>query len=260
MKYRLTDGLLNLNFLKKVRKYEFNGEQSDFDALKIFLAPGNSNIKKTIFVHILKMDNIKHKLKLLGGKMIKKVFLFAIIATFFAACNNAGTTESTEAPGQTTETPEIVMMTTTDFITHPEDFVGKEIVIEGTTVHVCKHGGKRMFIIGDTTDTERIQIKAGDAIDAFKVELEGSEVSVVGVVDELRIDEAYLTQWENELRADKPESELKIHKGEEGHEHDEGDPNAEFKQIDAYRAQLAEQGVDHLSFYSIIAKEYKEKK
>jgi len=190
--------------------------------------------------------------------MIKKLFLFAIVAVLFAACNNA----TTEAGDQsaTADTQEIATITTNDFNTHPENFVGKEVLIEGTAVHVCKHGGKRMFIIGDTAEVDRIQIKAGDQIDAFNVELEGSEVSVLGMVDELRIDETYLTEWENELKADNPESELKIHKGEEGHEHNEDDPMAEFNQIDAYRAQLAELGVDHLSFYSIIAKEYKEKK
>ncbi len=232
--------------------------------------------------------------------MIKNLFLFAIVAVFFAACNNA--TTETGDQSATTDQQEIVTITTIDFNAHPENYVGKEVLIEGTAVHICKHGGKRMFIIGytndiigdttdiigdtngiigdtndiisdthdiiddttdsigNTSDVERIQIKAGDQIDAFNVELEGSKVSIIGVVDELRIDEAYLTEWENELKADNPESELKIHKGEEGHEHSEGDPNAEFNQIDAYRAQLAELGVDHLSFYSIIAKEYKEKK
>lgn len=190
--------------------------------------------------------------------MIKKLFLFAIAATFMFACNNTKTetNEQTEAAAPV----EILTISTADFNTHPGDYVGKEILIEGTAVHVCKHGGKRMFIVGDTSEVDRIQVKAGDEIDAFNVELEGSDVAVLGVVDELRIDEAYLTQWENELKADNPESELKIHRGEEGHEHGEGDPNAEFEQIDAYRTQLADQGVDHLSFYSIIAKEYKEKK
>lgn len=190
--------------------------------------------------------------------MFKKIFLLAMVAVLFAACNNA-TQQSGEQAAET-EAQEIVMMTSTDFHTHPEDYVGKSIVIEGTAVHVCKHGGKRMFIIGDESEEDRIQIKAGDNIDAFDVELEGSDVTVKGIFDELRIDEAYLTEWENELKADNPESEMKIHRGEEGHEHDEGDPNAEFEQIAAYREQMKEQGVDHLSFYSIIAEEYKEKK
>lgn len=190
--------------------------------------------------------------------MFKKLFLFTIVALFFAACSNT-TTESGEKAAAA-ETPEIVMMTPTDFHTHPEDYVGKEVVIEGTALHVCKHGGKRMFIAGDEAEGDRIQVKAGDNIAAFEMELEGSDITLKGVVDELRIDEPYLTEWENELMADNPESELKIHRGEEGHEHDEGDPNAEFEQIASYRQQLKDQGVDHLSFYSIIAKEYEEKK
>lgn len=126
-------------------------------------------------------------------------------------------------------------------------------------MHVCKHGGKRMFIIG--TDPEnRIQVKAGDAISSFVETLEGSDVVIHGFVDELRIDEAYLTQWENELKADNPESDLKIHRGEEGHDHDEGDTHKEYEQIEGYRTQMAEQNVDHLSYYSIIASECKEKK
>lgn len=204
--------------------------------------------------------NLSHKIKLLGGKMFKKLFLFAIVALFFAACNNT-TTESGDQSKATEQQPEeIVMMTSMDFHTHPEDYVGKNVVIEGTAVHVCKHGGKRMFIIGDETEEDRIQVKAGDNIDVFELELEGSDVTVKGVVDELRIDEPYLTEWENELKADNPESEMKIHRGEEGHEHDEGDPNAEYEQIAEYRQQMKEKGVDHLSFYSIIAKEYEEKK
>ncbi|NCA85967.1 MAG: hypothetical protein EOM83_10385 [Clostridia bacterium] len=191
--------------------------------------------------------------------MIKKFYFFAIAAIFFASCNNAPKEQAAQGDDMTTDETEIVMVSPDEFNANPDAFVSKNVVIEGTAVHVCKHGGKRMFIIG--TDPEnRIQIKAGDAIASFDETLEGSDVVISGVVDELRIDEPYLTQWENELKADNPESELKIHRGEEGHEHDEGDATAEYEQIDDYRAQLAEQNVDHLSFYSIIASEYKEKK
>jgi hypothetical protein len=190
--------------------------------------------------------------------MFKKFYLFAIAAIFFASCNNAPKDQAAEGDEMIDEM-EVVMVSPDEFNANPDAFVDMNVVIEGTAVHVCKHGGKRMFIIG--TDPEnRIQIKAGDAIASFDETLEGSDVVITGVVDELRIDEAYLTQWENELKADNPESDLKIHRGEEGHEHDEGDATAEYEQIDNYRAQLAEQDVDHLSFYSIIASEYKEKK
>lgn len=191
--------------------------------------------------------------------MFKKFYLFAIAAIFFASCNNTPNEQAAEGQQIYAGETEVVMVSPDEFNANPDAFVNKNVVIEGTAVHVCKHGGKRMFIIG--TDPEnRIQVKAGDAIASFDEALEGSDVVINGLVDELRIDEAYLTQWENELKADNPESDLKIHRGEEGHDHDEGDAHKEYEQIEDYRAQLAEQNVDHLSFYSIIASEYKEKK
>ncbi len=132
-------------------------------------------------------------------------------------------------------------------------------MIEGTAVHVCKHDGKRMFIIGEDPD-ERIKITAGNDISSFDVEMEESNVAIIGVVDELRVDEALVSNWENEIMADTPESELKIPSGEEGHEHGEGDVEAEFEQVNELRVQLEERGEDHLSFYAIIAHDYKEMK
>ncbi len=191
--------------------------------------------------------------------MFKKFYLFAIAAIFFASCNNAPKDQAAEGDQMYAGETEVVMVSPDEFNANPDAFVDKNVVIEGTAVHVCKHGGKRMFIIG--TDPEnRIQIKAGDAISNFDESLEGSDVVIHGFVDVLRIDEAYLTQWENELKADNPESDLKIHRGEEGHDHDEGDTHKEYEQIEGYRTQMAEQNVDHLSYYSIIASECNEKK
>lgn len=192
--------------------------------------------------------------------MTKKLFFLAALAIIFAACNSA----STDQNQATSE--EITVITCEDFSTSPDDYVGQEILIEGTAVHVCKHGGQRMFIIGEDPD-ERIKINCGEEMEAFDVEMEGSNVAIIGTVDELIIDEAYLTSWENELMADNPGSEMKIHGGEEGHEHgEEGDDGheadieGELEQINDLRAELKESGKDHLSFYSITATEFEEKK
>ncbi len=189
--------------------------------------------------------------------MIKKVLLFAVIAAFFASCSNTSGDKNTQIADNSNAEP--VAITIEEFLAAPDSYVGKQVQIEGTAVHVCRETGKRMFIIGQDPD-ERIQVKAGEAIPSFAVELEGSDVQVAGLVDELRIDEAYLTQWENEVKADNPESDLKVHGGEEGHMAKEGDPTAELEQIQNYRNQIAESGSDHISFYSIVAKDYQEKK
>ena len=195
--------------------------------------------------------------------MTKKLFFLAALAMIFAACNSTSTDQK-EANSE-----EIAVITCEDFSTSPDDYVGQDISIEGTAVHICKHGGQRMFIVGEDPD-ERIKITCGEEMEAFEVEMEGSDVAIIGIVDELRIDEAYLSSWENELLADNPDSEMKIHKGEddhghgeegeEGDDHHEVDIEGELEQINDLRAEIKESGKDHLSFYSINATEFEEKK
>ena len=188
--------------------------------------------------------------------MFKKLFFIAILAIVFASCNNTSNTGQGDA--KATEEPTVI--TVEEFLETPDGFVGKEIRIEGTVVHICQHGGKKMFIVGDDSD-ERVKITAGDELAAFKPELEGSDVVVTGVVEEKKIDEAYLNDWENELKTAEGESEMKMHKGGgEGKGEHEMEKEEELEQIKSLREQLKESGKDHLSFYSVTASGYKEKK
>jgi len=186
--------------------------------------------------------------------MNKQIFLFALIAVLFASCGSAPDQSKAKA-----ETSEVLEVTVDDFWAAPDDYVGKEIAMQGIVIHVCQHGGKRMFIVGEDPD-DRLQVKAGDDVPVFEIELEGSLVEVIGVLDELRITEEYLQNWEAELLADNPDSDLKIHRGEEGHQHgeEEDDHQYEWDQINRYRELLAETEDDHLSFYSLIAKSFVE--
>lgn len=186
--------------------------------------------------------------------MLKNFLFMAFVAIILASCG--GNTNQTQSQTEA-EASEIITLTVDEFWASPKEFVAKEVAVKGMVVHVCQYTGKRMFIVGNNPD-ERFQVKAGDEIGTFPIELEGSMVEVKGLVEELRIDEAYLQNWENELRADNPESELKIHKGEEGHEHGEEDPQYEWDQIAQYREMLAETEDDHLSLYSLAASSFVE--
>lgn len=59
--------------------------------------------------------------------------------------------------------------------------VGKDVEIKGMVIHVCKHGGKKMFIIGEDPEM-RVKIDASDKVSFFKPELEGSTVVVTGTI------------------------------------------------------------------------------
>jgi hypothetical protein len=186
--------------------------------------------------------------------MFKNLFLLTIVMAVFFGCNS-----SNEMKGDQAAEQEIVMLTIQEFNQNPDEYVGKQIVIEGTVTHVCKHSGKRMFIGAGEELDETLQIKSSDEIAAFDVEYEGSDVFVTGTVDEFRIDEAYLSEWETEVRNNKPEEAEEGHTCEEGHDHEDGDMSHQLKQIEDYRQMIADNGGKYLSFYSIIAKEYHEK-
>jgi hypothetical protein len=181
--------------------------------------------------------------------MLKNLFSLAVIALFVAACGD----------NSTQKTDEVAMITVNDFNANPDLYVDKPIQITGTATHVCKEGGKRLFIIG-TDPEQRVKVETGDEIPSFPVELEGSDLVISGKVSKLIVDETYLTNWENEIKANNPGSDFKIHEGQVGHEAKEGDVSAELEQVNNLRTQLAESRMDHLAFYTVIASKYEEKK
>lgn len=176
--------------------------------------------------------------------MLKNLIYFVLAALILVACNSAQKSDA-------------VKLTVEDFETKCPELVGKNIEISGTVVHVCKHGGKRLFIVGNDSAL-RIEVTTGEKLAAFNPEMEGSDIIIDGKVSELRIDEAYLTQWENEVRAGSgdQESDLKVHDGAIGHENNEG-AEGQFAQIQSYRDQIKASGSDHLSLYSIVAESFK---
>ncbi len=122
--------------------------------------------------------------------MYKNLFLTLMVAAFLMACGGQATTSQDEqAAAQTEEVtadgPVVVALA--DFEANAESLVGKEVVIEGMVIHVCKHGGKKMFITADDPEV-RIKITPGQEEESFSTELEGSEVSVRGIVEAMEVE------------------------------------------------------------------------
>jgi len=83
---------------------------------------------------------------------------------------------------------------------------------------------------------------------------------LVGIVEEQRIDEEYLKEWEEEIKAGSDLSDDKgegmhlggnVEKGGEG-----ADLNEELEKVNRLRTMLEESGSDHLSFYSVLCTSY----
>ena len=148
------------------------------------------------------------------------------------------------------------------FDTDAANYVGKTVEVTGTVDHVCRHSGKKMFIVGDNAD-DRLKIDAGPDMAGFAIELEGSKVKVVGTVEEQRMYAADLDEMEAGLCATEQADVKKAMKAEtgEGEHHqaqaEEGNEEA-LAQVKSLRQQLEESGKEYLAFYSVTCRSFEE--
>ena len=188
------------------------------------------------------------------------LYVFIALLIFTVSCENVEKEKQASEEAVEVVEMEVLAVDLADFKTEAEGLVGKQILLNGMIDHVCKHGGQKMFIVNENADA-RIKVVTGENMAAFNTELEGESVKVVGVVDELRIDEEYLREWEEEVLAglgpDEGEKAEKVHMGEgEGDDHHHEEGSADLEHIKDYRKQIAESDKDYISFFSVICVEY----
>ena len=194
--------------------------------------------------------------------MIKKLFFAVVVALAFTACNNAA------EPAAASQDANSDVLTVDQLEMTIEDLVGKTVVVAGDVDHVCKHGGTKMVILGDSSD---IHIKATEESGNFRAdEVMDHRVIVTGIVDEFRIDEGYIADQEAELEEMiTAGGNEKAEEAEEEHDEKGMFPDndskhkkavsAMKKQIERLQKMLDEakaEGKDHVSFYSVKADSY----
>lgn len=137
--------------------------------------------------------------------------------------------------------------------------VGKEIYVEGVCTHICKHGGRKIFLMG-SDDTKTIRVEGGK-MGKFDAACVNNMVRVKGVLCEQRIDETYLQQWESQVANQTAEQHGDSGAGcdtEKKARNEKGNSTAE--RIADFRARIAqrkaETGKAYLSFYFVEAQEY----
>lgn len=167
--------------------------------------------------------------------MIKKLLTVVAIAALFASCTGeAGSKENTETSLNESIQTTLPMIALSEFDAKAGEYVDKEVNVEGIVDHVCKHGGKKLFLVSDDGD---VHVESDERFDD---ELVGSEVIVTGLVTEFRVDESYCLKMEEDNI----------------NSHSEGDTDDELFErkvadIEYYRDSMSTAGVDHLSYYSL---------
>lgn len=191
---------------------------------------------------------------------MKKLFIATISLVFvLVSCQNNNQEATSTTSSEEVIVEQVVDLDLKDFKKNAENLIGKQIKMSGTVDHVCKHGGQKFFIVNEESEA-RVKVTTGENMAAFNTELEGETVWVVGVVEELRIDEEYLREWEEEVLAglgpDEGDKSEKVHMGEGEGEHHEHEENADLQQIKKYRAKIADSGKDYISFFSVVCVDY----
>lgn len=101
---------------------------------------------------------------------MKKILTVAAVATLLIACN----TENRKADIQNALKVDLATLETS-----ASEFENQTIQVSGMVLHVCKHGGQKMFLTTDTTEASLL-VRVGPSIPEFDVTLEGSNVEVTG--------------------------------------------------------------------------------
>ncbi len=109
--------------------------------------------------------------------MIRRVLSFIVVACIISSCNNTGKKNVTST-GTTDQAAKVEFAA---LVANPENYVGKNIIVEGKVVHVCTETGKKLFIVGENPDI-RLFISAGENMPKFSMDLLGSTVVVEGLI------------------------------------------------------------------------------
>lgn len=190
-------------------------------------------------------------------KMKKYVVLVVALMAMvgFNSCGNKQQKQQDEASEQLSGAIDVDSL-----LAASDSLSGQEVTVEGVCTHICKHGGRKIFLMG-SDDTQTIRIEAGK-VGKFDQKCVNSLVKVTGMLVEQRVDEAYLENWENQLKAATAEkhgdsdaagcSTEKQARGETANSPEQR--IADFRKKIA--ARKARDGKEYLSFYYVEANNY----
>lgn len=165
-----------------------------------------------------------------------------------AAQNDPATRTAAEAP-----------MEIDALLAAADSLAGHEVWIEGVCTHTCKHGARKIFLMG-TDDTKVIRVESGE-LGHFDPQCVNRVVRVRGTLREERVDEAYLARWEASVAAQTDEKHGETEAGCDTEKNARGETAATVgERIADFRRRIAERkaacGKGYLSFYYVEARSY----
>ncbi|MDH6535137.1 hypothetical protein D0T51_10620 [Parabacteroides sp. 52] len=189
----------------------------------------------------------------------KNVVCVLVLLSVLMIGTSCGNTNKKSTEETTTAAVQSAALEVDDLLATADDKVDKEITVEGVCTHICKHGGRKIFLMG-SDDTQTIRIEGGK-VGKFDAQCVNSIVKVTGELKEQRIDEAYLQNWESQLKAETAEDHGDGEAGCDTEKKARGETaNTPQSRIADFRAKIEKRkeatGKDYLSFYYVEATSY----
>ncbi len=182
---------------------------------------------------------------------MKKIMLMFFVAAIFVACST--NTKTTNEDSQNKAIEECDYISVDSFLVVAADFIGKELTVQGTVDHVCKHGGKRVKIFS-SCPSKSIHGEAGETMGNFNAELEGSAVCLTGIVGESKMDLAEVDEYEKSIheamKENKEEADVELKEGVDHH--------ASLEKIARWKAEIEASEKGYLSTYYLEVVKYDE--
>ena len=173
---------------------------------------------------------------------MKKILLFAFAVLFMTSCNKT------------------TVVSVEEFATKAGDLVDQTVIVEGVAKHICSNSGRKLFL--STPGKEQlVTVFTGEGMDPFDKTTTGKTYKVTGkVAITVTIDEAYLNEWEQEVRESGLKEGTHICETEQqaaGIDLKENlDENPQMQQIKAYREKIAQNGGKPIVQYHVECSEF----
>lgn len=119
-------------------------------------------------------------------KMKQSMFRGAVLGLLLVltACGGAGSrSQEQHAAPQTADAAAAPMAVVgvDSLLADAASLVGRQVRIEGICTHICKHGGRKIFLMG-SAPRRLLRIEAGERIGSFSPECVNRPVRVTGTV------------------------------------------------------------------------------
>ena len=201
----------------------------------------------SIFDRNLKIGTMKH------------ILLFIMLTTITSCLLTSCKSKTTQSATSQSQMSQSQILEVDDILARADSLTGKTFTTEALCTHICAHGGGKIFLMG-SDDTQVIRVEAG-TLGAFDPKCVNSIVRVTGTLKEQRIDEAYLQNWEAQLKAQAAEKHGTGEAGCDSEKKARGETaNSPEARIADFRAKIAdrkaETGKEYLSFYFMEADSY----